>query len=128
MSCIMIKQEEIKEFLSRMSEPEVVKKVEFPPFDVSPGKDKMKVSINFIDDIQVTISVELGRATMKIKDILKLAEGSVVELEQPAGENAEVFINDQKFGRGEIVVIGSNFGVRMDSIYQLEKKESLGKV
>ncbi|MCL6477606.1 MAG: flagellar motor switch protein FliN [Peptococcaceae bacterium] len=124
----MTKQEEIKEFLSRMAEPDVVKKAEFPPFDVTPGRDRMKVSINFIDEIQVNISVELGRATMKIKDILKLTEGSVVELEQPAGENAEVFINDQRFGRGEVVVIGGNFGIRMENIYQLEKKEGLGQV
>lgn len=124
----MIKQEEIKEFLGRMDEPDVVRKVEFAPFDVPAGKDRMKVSINFIDDIPVVISVELGGATMKIKDILKLGEGSVVELEQPAGEVAEVLVNGQRFGRGEIVVIGSNFGVRMESIHQLDKNESMGKV
>jgi flagellar motor switch protein FliN/FliY len=123
----MIRQEEIKDFLKRMSAPEMVKKVEFPAFDVQ-RRDQMKVSINFIDDIQVVITAELGQATMKIKDILKLTEGSLIELEQPAGENARILVNDQKFGTGEIVVIGGNFGIRMDSIYQTEKKESLGKL
>lgn len=123
----MMKQEEIKEFFNRMSVPDMVKKVEFPAFDVPVSRDKMKVSINFIDDIQVIISAELGGATMKIKDILKLAEGSVLELDQPAGENAQVFVNDQKLGTGEIVVIGSSFGIRMDSICQTEKKEGLSK-
>lgn len=124
----MIRQEEIRDFLKRMSGPETVKKVEFPPFDVSAGKDRMKVSINFIDDIQVVITAELGQSTMKIKDILKLVEGSIIELEQPAGENAQVLVNDQHLGTGEVVVIGSNFGIRMDSVIQTERKESTGKI
>lgn len=123
----MMKQEEIKEFFNRMSVPDMVRKVEFPSFDAPAGRDKMKVSINFIDDIQVTITAELGGATMKIRDILKLAEGAIVELDQPAGENAQVFVNDQKLGTGEVVVIGSNFGIRMDSVCQAERKEGLSK-
>jgi len=107
----MIKQEEIMEFLNRMSQSDIVKKVEYPVFDIPTPKDNMKVSINFIDDIQVNITAELGRATLKIKDILKLSEGSIVELEQPAGETAEVFVNDQRFGKGEVIVIGGNFGI-----------------
>lgn len=118
-----MKQDDIKEFLDKMSEPDVVRKVEYPVFDMSSGKERMKIGISFIDDINVTISVELGKATMKIRDIINLDEGSVLELEQPAGETAEVLINGQKFGRGEVIVIGGNFGIRMDSIYKLEKKD-----
>ena len=125
----MMKQEEIKEFLSRMSEPDnIVKKVEYPVFNVPPPKEKMKVSINFIDDIQVLICAELGKTTMKIKDILKLGEGSVIELDQPAGETAAIYVNDQNFGKGEVVVIGSNFGIRMESVLKTEIKEGIGKV
>lgn len=124
----MMKQEEIKEFLNRMSGSDIVKKVEYPVFNYSTNKDKMKVSLEFIEDIQVTIAAELGRTTLKIKDILKLCEGSVVELDQPAGEAAEIYVNDKKFGRGEVVVIGGNFGIRMDSIHQAERKEALGKI
>ncbi len=124
----LIGQEEIRELLRRMSSPNVIKKVEFPAFNVPPGKDGMKISINFIDDIQVVITAELGQATMKIKDILKLTEGSVIELEQPAGENAQILINDQKLGTGEVVVIGGNFGIRMESICQFDRKESFGKI
>ena len=125
----MMKQDEIKEFLSRMSEPDsYVKKVEYPVFHIPAHKDKMKVSINFIDDIQVFVTAELGKTTMKIRDILRLSEGSVVELDQPAGETAEIYVNDQNFGKGEVVVIGGNFGIRMESVLQTEKKEGLGKV
>ncbi|MCL5058532.1 MAG: flagellar motor switch protein FliN [Actinobacteria bacterium] len=124
----MMKQEEIKEFLSRMSGPDnIVRKVEYPSFDLPGPGDKMKVSINFIDDIQVIICAELGKTTMKIKDILKLGEGSVLELDQSAGETAEIYVNDQSFGKGEVVVIGGNFGIRMESILQTEKKEGIGK-
>lgn len=123
----MMKQEEIKEFFNRMSAPDMVKKVEFPAFDVPAGRDKMKVSISFIDDIQVTITAELGESTMKIREILKLAEGAIIELDQPAGENAQVFVNNQRIGTGEIVVIGGNFGIRMDSVCQTERKEGLSK-
>ncbi len=123
----MLRQDEIKDFLSRMSYADAVKKVEYPAFDAPAGRDGMKVSISFIDDIQVVITAELGDATMKIKDILKLTEGSVLELEQPAGENARVLVNNQKFGTGEIVVIGGNFGVRMDSVCKTERKEITGK-
>lgn len=122
----MMKQEEIKDFLNKMSETDIVRKVEYPVFAPLPPADNMKVSIGFIDDIQVVITAELGRTTMKIKDILKLAEGSIVELDQPAGETAEVFINDQKMGRGEVIVIGTNFGIRIESILQKEKRESIG--
>jgi flagellar motor switch protein FliN/FliY len=123
----MMKHEEIKEFLSRMSEPDnIVRKVEYPSFNLPPAGDKMKVSINFIDDIEVIVSAVLGKTTMKIRDILKLGEGSVVELEQPAGETAEIYVNDQNFGKGEVVVIGGNFGIRMESILQTEKKEGIG--
>ncbi|MHB8919024.1 MAG: FliM/FliN family flagellar motor switch protein [Desulfocucumaceae bacterium] len=124
----MMRQEDIKEFLNRMSSPDVVKKVEFPSFENPRGRDRMKIGINFIDEIQVIITAELGQATMRIREILKLGEGSVIELEQPAGENAQVLVNSQKFGTGEVVVIGSNFGIRMESIFQTEKKESAGKL
>ncbi|MFZ5650298.1 MAG: flagellar motor switch protein FliN [Bacillota bacterium] len=123
----MMKQEDIKEFLDRMTGPDIVREVEYPVFTPFPPSDNMKVSIGFIDDIQVTITAELGRTTMKIRDILKLSEGSIVELEQPAGETAEVLINEQKMGKGEIIVIGSSFGIRIESIMQKEKKESIGK-
>lgn len=122
-----MKQEDIKEFLDRMTGPDIVREVEYPVFTPPLLSDNMKVGIGFIDDIQVTITAELGRTTMKIRDILKLSEGSIVELEQPAGETAEVLINEQKMGKCEIIVIGSSFGIRIESIMQKEKKESIGK-
>jgi flagellar motor switch protein FliN/FliY len=123
----MMRKEDIKEFLSRMSEPDIIRKVEYPHFTAPPEGEKIKVSMNFIEEILVVVTAELGRATLKVRDILNLSEGSVVELEQPAGENAEVYVNEQKLGRGEIVVIGSNFGIRMESIRQIERKDIFGK-
>lgn len=114
--------DEIREFLGRMEvkDPEI-KKVEFP-FLIPPAlTGRLHVGIDCLGEIMVTVEAELGQAVMKIKDILNLHEGSVIELEKVAGEAAEVLVNQQCFGRGEIMVIGSNFGIRIDTICESEK-------
>lgn len=78
--------------------------------------------MNHINDVQVTITAELGQTTMKIRDIISLNEGSVIELDQVAGENALILVNEQRLGTGGLVVIGNNFGVRVESIDQLSKE------
>lgn len=119
----MMKENEIKDFLERINDRETaVKKIDFPSLIPALQSDNMRVSIHYLEDIQVNITAELGSATMKIKDIIRLEEGAVIELEQPVGETAEIYINGQSFGRGEVVVIGVNFGIRMESIYKVEKK------
>jgi flagellar motor switch protein FliN/FliY len=76
------------------------------------GPDK----IDLILDISLPIAVELGRARMQIQDILKLAPGSVIELDKSAGDPVDLYINDRPIARGEVVVIDENFGVRLTSI------------
>ncbi|NTW04801.1 MAG: flagellar motor switch protein FliN [Peptococcaceae bacterium] len=121
----MLRQEDIQEFLKKMSAPDEVKKVEFPSFDAHVPAKNLKVGLNYLNEVQVLITAELGQATMKIKDIIKLTEGSVIELDQAAGENARILINDQKMGTGGLVIIGNNFGVRIESIYNIKGKETL---
>ena len=72
--------------------------------------------LDLILDIALPVTVELGRTRMQIQDILKLAPGSVIELEKSAGDPVELFINDRAIARGEVVVIDENFGVRLTSI------------
>ncbi len=124
----MMKEEELKDFLSRIQEEgeTSVNKVDFPSLDRGNYADKMRVSVHYLENIQVRITAELGVATMKIRDIIKIGVDSVIELDQPVGETAEIYVNNQPFGRGEIVVIGSNFGIRMENIYKFE--ERLGMV
>ena len=83
-------------------------------------------SLDFILDIPLKVTVELGRAKMAIRDILQLAQGSVVELSKFAGEPLEVLINDKLIARGEVVVVNEKFGIRLtDIISPVERIEQL---
>ncbi len=83
-------------------------------------------SLDFILDIPLRVTVELGRARMPIRDILQLAQGSVVELSKFAGEPLEVLVNDKLVARGEVVVVNEKFGVRLtDVISPVERIEQL---
>jgi flagellar motor switch protein FliN/FliY len=72
--------------------------------------------IDLILDVTLPLAVELGRARMQIQDILRLAPGSIVELDKSAGDPVDILINDRPIARGEVVVIDENFGVRLTSI------------
>jgi flagellar motor switch protein FliN len=67
-------------------------------------------------DIELPISIELGRTTMLIRDIVKLAPGSIVELDKLSGEPVDLFVNGRKFARGEVVVVDENFAVRVTEL------------
>lgn len=83
-------------------------------------------SLDFILDIPLKVTVELGRARMAVRDILQLAQGSVVELSKFAGEPLEVLINDKLIARGEVVVVNEKFGIRLtDIISPVERIEQL---
>ena len=72
--------------------------------------------LDFILDIPLHVSVELGRASMIINDLLQLGQGSVVELNKLAGEPLEILINGKLIARGEAVVVNEKFGVRITDI------------
>jgi flagellar motor switch protein FliN/FliY len=72
--------------------------------------------INFLLDIPLEVSVELGRTRMLIKDLLQLGQGSVVELGKIAGEPMEILVNDKLIARGEVVVVNEKFGVRLTDV------------
>ncbi|RJQ45433.1 MAG: flagellar motor switch protein FliN [Nitrospiraceae bacterium] len=72
--------------------------------------------IEFLLDIPVEITVQLGRTKMLIKELLQLGQGSVVELEKLAGEPMEILANSRLVARGEVVVVNEKFGVRLTDI------------
>ena len=72
--------------------------------------------INMILDIPVQLTVELGRTKIPIKNILQLAQGSVVELEAMAGEPMDVLVNGYLIAQGEVVVVNDKFGIRLTDI------------
>ncbi|WP_363322429.1 flagellar motor switch protein FliN [uncultured Gilliamella sp.] len=78
--------------------------------------DDKKQDINLILDVPVSMSVELGRTKMAIKDLLNLTQGTVIALEGFAGEPLDILINGYLIAQGEIVVVGDNYGVRITDI------------
>jgi len=83
-------------------------------------------SIDFLLDVPVEISVELGRTRMVINELLQLGQGSVIELGKLAGESLDIRINNKLIARGEVVVINEKFGVRLtDIISPIERIEKL---
>nr|HPQ52360.1 flagellar motor switch protein FliN [Spirochaetota bacterium] len=73
-------------------------------------------NINLLLDVKLALTVELGRTTMLVKDILGLGEGSIIELDKLAGEPVDLLVNGKLIARGEVVVIDENFGVRVTDI------------
>lgn len=83
--------------------------------------------LDFILDIPLELSVELGRTRMLVNDLLQLGQGSIVELNKLAGEPLEIMINKKLVARGEAVVINEKFGVRLtDIVSPIERVKSLG--
>jgi flagellar motor switch protein FliN/FliY len=85
--------------------------------------------INMILDIPVQLTVELGRTRIPIKNILQLAQGSVVELEAMAGEPMDVLVNGFLIAQGEVVVVNDKFGIRLtDIVTPSERMRRLSRV
>jgi len=84
-------------------------------------------TLEFLLDVTLQITVEVGRARMTIQDLLQLGQGSVVELEKLAGEPLDIYLNGKQVARGEAVIVNEKFGVRLTDIISPEDRvESLG--
>ena len=86
-----------------------------PPLEDS-GKREAPGNLEMILDIPVTLSVELGRTRIQIRNLLQLAQGSVVELERLAGEPMDVLVNGYLIAQGEVVLVNDKFGIRLTDI------------
>jgi flagellar motor switch protein FliN/FliY len=87
----------------------------------------IKREMEFILDIPLDVSAELGRSKLLINDLLQLGQGSVIELDKLAGEPLEILVNGKLVARGEAVVINEKFGVRLtDIISPMERVQQLG--
>ena len=90
--------------------------VNFPTFQRGGGSAGLPPNYDLILDVQMVLTVELGRTTKYVKDVLKLGEGSIIELDKLAGEPVDLLINGKLIAKGEVVVIDENFGVRVTDI------------
>ncbi len=112
-------------------EQEVARAPDFAEFSktASPVTDETgsKPNLDFILELPLEVSVELGRSSMQIKDLLKLGQGAVVELNKMAGEPAEIYVNQKLMAKGEVVVVNEKFGVKLTEIISpADRVRSLG--
>jgi flagellar motor switch protein FliN/FliY len=77
---------------------------------------KRDVNLETILDVPVTLSMEVGRSRIPIRNLLQLNQGSVVELERAAGEPLDVFVNGTLIAHGEVVVVNEKFGIRLTDV------------
>ncbi|MEM1029361.1 MAG: flagellar motor switch protein FliN [Myxococcota bacterium] len=73
-------------------------------------------AFDMLRDVEVEVTLEIGRKTMKIADVLRLHPGDTVELTKAAGDPIDIFVNGQLLGRGEAVVVGDRYGVRITEL------------
>lgn len=89
----------------------------FEPPDFSADRSAADMSqIDLLDDVELDVKIELGRTEMYIEDVLALGAGSVVELDKPAGDPVDIYVNDRLVARGEVLVLNDNFCVRINDI------------
>ena len=75
-----------------------------------------KMNRDVIENIPVTLAIEVGRATLKIRDLMRLTQGSVVELDRLAGEPLDIVVNDTVVAQGEVVLVNDRYGVRLTQV------------
>jgi flagellar motor switch protein FliN/FliY len=83
--------------------------------------------LDFLYDIPLQISVEVGRSKILLRDLLKMGEGYVIELDKLAGEPLDLYVNSRLIARGEAVMVGDKFGIRLtDVVSTSDRIENLG--
>lgn len=80
------------------------------------GEKPRELNLDVILDVPVTVSLEVGRARMPIRNLLQLNQGSVVELERDAGDPFDVYVNGTLIAHGEVVVVNERFGIRLTDV------------
>ncbi|PKI14748.1 flagellar motor switch protein FliN [Colwellia sp. 12G3] len=117
--------EALDEQAEARADAEAIELEELTPDDVPiTGEEKRK--LDSILDIPVTISMEVGRSNISIRNLLQLNQGSVVELDRVAGESLDVLVNGTLIAHGEVVVVNDKFGIRLtDVVSQVERIKKL---
>lgn len=110
--------DDVKDELEKARQAVPETEVSEPDFNElqKPAAARGGFDLDFILDIPLTLTVELGRCRMLINELLQLGQGSVVELQKIAGEPMDVYVNQRLIARGEVVVVNEKFGVRLTDI------------
>ena len=111
--------------MTETNEAKETRRQEAPEEEQANKKDKY--DIDFLLDIPLDVSVELGRVTMLVNDLLQLGPGSIIELSKLVGEPLHIYINNKMIAKGEVVVLDEKFGIRVTDITSpKERVKSLG--
>tara|TARA_B100001115_G_scaffold157252_1_gene129617 strand:- start:458 stop:865 length:408 start_codon:yes stop_codon:yes gene_type:complete len=130
MNAETVKQENQEDLDKKDNQEEVVDKKTTGSNDQEKPDDKQKVAeqgsaavsnLRVLENIEVKLTVEVGNTEIKIKDLLRLNEGSVVELERLAGEPLDILANGTKIAKGEVVMVGEKFGIRFTEVADPEE-------
>lgn len=93
---------------------------------ITPGENddpnSGRKNLNMLYDLSINVNVRLGATVMSIRELINLFPGSVVELDRMAGEHCDLYVNDVIIGKGEVVVINDNFGLRITDIISSEER------
>jgi flagellar motor switch protein FliN/FliY len=97
------------------------------PQQAANGHANLARDMEFLFDVPLQVSVEVGRARILLKDLLQMSEGYVVELDKLAGEPLDLYVNSRLIARGEAVKVGDKFGIKLtEVISQSDRVERLG--
>jgi len=107
--------DDVQDTLKETSKVEV-SRMSFDEISRPEKPNSVQMDLDFILDIPLSLSVELGRSRMLINELLQLGQGSVIELTKIAGEPMDVYVNRRLIARGEVVVVNEKFGVRLTDI------------
>jgi len=98
-----------------VAEPVAPRAPQLAEFEQTMGSTT-EVPIGMLLDLTLPVSIELGRTSMTVQEILRLGRGSVIQLDRLAGEPIDIYVGDRRFAEGEVVVLGEHFGVRITRI------------
>jgi len=103
-----------------------VRKVDFMELDEAASRPAVPESVNFLLDVSMTVEAILGTTELTVKDVLEIGPGSVIELDRVYGEPVDLFLNGRLVARGDVVIIGEQFGIKITEILVSgEEMESL---
>jgi flagellar motor switch protein FliN/FliY len=119
-----LNEQEVKSPLLQQSHDHAIEKAELEHFEStasamnagSASSDIVSENLEVVMDIPVTLSMEVGKAEISIRNLLKLNQGSVIELQRFAGDPLDVYVNGTLIAHGEVVVINEKFGIRLTDI------------
>ena len=106
-------------------DPRSVTPLSAPPAGLTPERGGGD-TLSFVMDVPVEVTIELGRKTAKIGEVLRLGPGSILELSKANGEPLDVYVNNRLIARGEAVVVGERYGIRLTEVLVGEERSPRG--